>query len=324
MSLGELWMRSGSVEVVVVTRNSAGHIGACVDSIVAGGGEPIVVDNGSTDATLEIVRSRSRDARIVTSGENRGYGAAMNLGFQETKGDCVILSNPDVVFLGDSIRKMAEFVASHPKIGLTGPQQMFPDRSWQRSYGDLPGIWPGIKDAVGLTTLHNIVRRVFWPRRIDRRPKEVPYVDGAVLAVRRDAFLGVNGFDQEFFLSADECDMCVRLRKAGWDVVFFPEAQVIHVRGADTTKRDPSDRFVRYHVGSQHLLASRNLPPWQVRFYMWLEKIQFQRLVLTYAVLRTFLSEPRASRATEKIRWFRVYSEVLGECIQTGSVVLPK
>src|SRR5579864_5941552 len=100
------------VEVVVVTRNSAGHIGACIESIVAGGGLPIIVDNGSTDDTLEIVRSRSREARIVTTGENRGYGTAMNRGFQETGGDCVILSNPDVVFLGDSIRRLVEFVAS--------------------------------------------------------------------------------------------------------------------------------------------------------------------------------------------------------------------
>src|SRR6266478_968038 len=154
------------VEVVVVTRNSAEHIGACVESIVAAGALPIIVDNASTDQTLEIVRSRCPEAKIIATGENLGYGKAMNLGFKETRGDFVILSNPDVVFLDDAIRKMAEFLEKNPKVGITGPQQMFPDRSWQRSYGDLPGIWPGIKDAAGITTLHNSVRRLLWPRKV--------------------------------------------------------------------------------------------------------------------------------------------------------------
>lgn len=294
-----------------MTWNSTTHIGACVDSIVAGGGLPIVVDNGSTDDTLEIVRARSREARIVAAGENSGYGKAMNLGFQETKGQCVILSNPDVVFLEDSIRQMAEFIANNPRIGITGPQQMFPNRSWQRSYGDLPGIWSGVKDALGITALHNGVRRVFWPRRIDRKPKEVPYLDGAVLAVRREAFLGTNGFDKQFFLSSDECDLCVRLRKAGWDVVFFPEAQVIHVRGGDTTKRDTSDRFVRYHVASQSLLASRYLPPWKARAYARLQVVHYGGLEWAYRFYRRF---SRADgKVSYKIQLLEHYSRIWRE-----------
>lgn len=316
-------MRSEFIEVVVVTRNSAGHIGACVDSIVAGGGLPIIVDNGSIDDTLEIVRSRSREARIIATGENPGYGMAMNRGFQETKGECVILSNPDVVFLRDSIRQMTEFLAKNPRVGITGPQQMFPNRSWQRSYGDLPGIWSGVKDAVGITTLHNGARRFCWPRRMDRKPKEVPYVDGAVLAVRRQAYLRAGGFDKDFFLSADDGDLCARLKKAGWGVVFFPEAQVIHIRGGDTTKKDTSDRYVRFHVASHFLLASKHLPVWQARLFMWLERMQFRRLALTYRILRVLLWGPSVSRAEENIRMFEVYSKVIEEHLRSGSVAFP-
>ena len=279
-------MQSKLVEVVIVTRNSAGHIGPCVDSVVAARALPIVVDNGSMDNTLEIVRSRCPEAKIIATGENQGYGAAMNLGFKETMGDFVILSNPDVVLLGDSIPRMVEFLEKNPSIGVTGPQQMFPNRSWQRSYGDLPGIWTGLKDAVGITTLHNQLRRIFWPRRIDRRPKEVPYVDGGVLAVRREAFLGANGFDDAFFLSADDSDLCARLRKAGWGVVFFPEAEVIHIRGADTTKTDAWEQFVRFQVTSQYLLASKHLPEWKVRAYARLQVAHFRRLWVTYRLLR--------------------------------------
>src|SRR5215470_13335829 len=187
--------QSDHIEVVIVTHNSARHIGPCVGSIVAAGALAVIVDNRSTDDTLEIVRSRCPGAKIIATGENLGCGRALNVGFKETSGDFVILSNPDVVFLDNSISLMTEFLRKNRKVGVTGPQQMFPDRSWQRSYGDLPGIWSGIKDTVGITTLRNRARRILWPWRIDRKPKEVPYVDGAVLAVRREAFLEIGGFD---------------------------------------------------------------------------------------------------------------------------------
>jgi N-acetylglucosaminyl-diphospho-decaprenol L-rhamnosyltransferase len=281
--------REDQIEVVVVTHNSARHIGPCVESIVAAGASPIIVDNGSTDDTLKIVCSLYPKVKIVATGENLGYGKAMNLGFKETKGSFVVLSNPDVVFLDDSIRQMVEFLEKQPSVGITAPQQMFPNRSWQRSYGDLPGIWSGIKDAIGITTLNNRLRGIAWPLRIDRRPKEVPYVDGAVLTVRRCAFLELNGFDEDFFFYADESDLCARLKRAGWKVVFYPEARVIHVRGADSAKKDASDRFVQYYVTSQYLLASRMLPPWKAKAYARLQIVHYRRLAWSYRILSRFL-----------------------------------
>ena len=311
-------MQSGSVEVVVVTWNSAGHIGPCVESIVAAGALPIIVDNGSMDDTLEVVRSRCPEAKIIATGENLGYGRAMNLGFKETTGDFVILCNPDVVFQSDSISQMVVFLKKNPRIGVTGPQQMFPDRSWQRSYGDLPGIWSGFKDAVGITTLHNAVRRVLWPRRLDRSPKKVPYLDGAVLAVRREAFLRVNGFDEDFFLYAEECDLCARLRQAGWGVVFFPFAEVIHVRGATSTKVDRSERLVRYHVASQYLLALKHLPPWKTKAYARLQTAHYGRLAWSYRILNRLRQSD--GRFSDKVRFLGQYSRIWGEQANASAI----
>lgn len=304
-------MQTDSVEVVVVTHNSAGHIGPCVESIVAAGACPIIVDNGSTDDTLEIVRSRCPEAKIIAASENLGYGKAMNLGFRETNGDLVILSNPDVVFLNGSIRQLVGFLEKNPRVGVAGPQLVFPNRSWQRSYGDLPGIWAGIKDAVGITTLHNAVRRALWPWGRNRRPKRVPYVDGAVLAVRRRAFLEMGGFDENFYFYSDESDLCARLKRSGWGVVFFPEAQAVHIRGADSAKVDRSDRFVRYMVKSQSLLACKHLPPWKARIYTKLQVCHFARLGLMYRLLQWFRVEK--STSAYKIWLFDAYARIWKE-----------
>jgi GT2 family glycosyltransferase len=316
-------MQSELVEVVVVTYNSARHIRACIESIAASGAIPVVVDNGSTDGTLDIVRSGSHDAQIIATGENLGYGKAMNLGFKETRGRFVILSNPDVVFLDGSIRRMLEFLENEPRIGVCGPQQIFPDGSWQRSYGNLPGIWAGIKDAVGITTLHNVMRRILWPRKVDRKPKQVPYLDGGILIARREAFEYVEGFDEEFFFYGEESDLCARLRKAKWGVVFYPLTQVIHARGGSSIQVDSSDAYVRHMVNSQRRLAGKYLAPWQARFYMWLQRIHFKRLALTYGLLRVVLKEPKASQARAKVQVFHSYLRVLQEHMAASSVASP-
>jgi N-acetylglucosaminyl-diphospho-decaprenol L-rhamnosyltransferase len=305
------------IEVVVVTHNSARHIGPCVDSICAAGAKPIVVDNGSTDDTSKIVKSKSAGtAWFMPTGENLGYGRAMNIGFRQTTGEFVILSNPDVVFLGDSIPYMAEFLRTNPQVGILGVQEVFPDGSWQRSYGDLPGIWCGIKDAVGITTLHNQIRRALWPRKLDRKPKEVGYPDGAVLAVRREAFVQADGFEEEFYFYSDESDLSARMQKMGWKIMFSPESQVMHIRGADSAKRDRSERYLRYMAMSQHLLAATHLPRWKARLYSRLQICHFVRLGLIYRIRQWFGGD---LAEIEYKRWmFSTYTRIWKELCRTG------
>lgn len=312
-------MESAPIEVVIVTRNSAEHIGPCMDSLEAAEVGLVVVDNGSTDGTLEIVRSKNLRTRIITTGENLGYGRAMNLGFKETSAEFVILSNPDVVFLENSILQLVEFLKADGKIGVTGPQQLFPDRTWQRSYGDLPGLWSGFKDAIGITTLRNSVRRELWPLQVDRTPKEVPYLDGAVLAVRRRAFLDVGGFDEAFFFYSEEADLCAQVKSANWKIVFYPAAKVVHVRGASSAAVDRSDRFIRNLVEGQSLLAAKTLPPWQRRAFARLQVCQFIRLGLMYRLLN-FFGWAQSSIA-HKIAMFDDYKRIWKEILRSPTAI---
>lgn len=309
---------SRGVEVVIVTRNSADYIGACIQSVLVCGAFPVVVDNGSTDNTVEIVRSVCPDALIVQTGQNLGYGKAMNLGFQKTTGEFVVLSNADVVFLKDSIGSLTEYLEKNSKVAVAGPQQVYPDGTWQRSYGNLPGVWPGVKDAIGITTLQNTIRRVLWPRQVDRKPKRVPYLDGAVLAVRRASFLEAAGFDEAFFFYSEESDLCSRLANFGHDVVFLPSARVVHLRGAASRSPDRSDRFVQYMVNSQYLLACKHLPPWKTRMYGRLQVCQFVRLRVIHSLLNK-LGHASAAESY-KIWMFGAYVRIWRETLAGGNL----
>ena len=269
------------VETLVVTHNSANHIVPCLDSLLGNGAAPIVVDTNSTDSTIQLVSERSPDVKLIQAGDNVGYGKALNVGFGHTTGKYVLLSNSDVVYMPSSVGRMVEFLENNSAVGLVGPQLVFPDGRWQWSYGDLPGIWSGLKDAIGVNTLGNACRYWLWPRKIDRKPRDVPYVVGAVLLVRRKAFEAIRGFDESFFPGSDDCDLCVRMQQSGWRTVFCPHAEVVHIRGGDFA-HVPAAAHLRRLVETQIKLARKYLPAWQARLYFWLEQVQFRRLSLTY------------------------------------------
>jgi N-acetylglucosaminyl-diphospho-decaprenol L-rhamnosyltransferase len=310
------------IETLVVTHNSAGHIVACLDSLRANQAAPIVLDTGSTDSTFQLVSERCPDVKLIQVGENVGYGRALNLGFGQMVGDYVLLSNSDVVYLPSSVARMVAFLEKNSDVGLVGPQQVFPDGSWQWSYGDLPGVMPGLKDAIGVTTLRNACRYWLWPHKLDRKPRDVPYVVGAVLLVRRKAFELVGGFDESFFPGSDDCDLCARMQKSGWRTVFLPEAQVIHIRGGDFT-HIPASEHLSGMVETQIRLARKYLPAWQANLYFWLEQMQFQRLAFTYQAVRVLLPHYMTALVQNKGAAARVLAGIWRDkrqqAISTGS-----
>jgi len=275
------------VAIILVTHNSAGFIGPCLSSVVPSGADVVVVDNGSLDETREIIRQYPK-VQLIETGTNFGYGKAINLGAAQAQSGhkYLILSNTDVVYREDTVSTMISFLESHPDIGITAPRQISPHGGWQRSYGDIPGMWTGVKDVLGISSAIRWYRRICWPRRVDSRPKEVGYVFGAVLALRREAYQQAKGFDEDFYFYGDESDLCIRLRKMGWKVVFCPFTEVIHYGGGDSTRLDQSDKFYRYLTKSHAMLAKKHLPLWQARAYVWLEKLYFQRLALGFRLVK--------------------------------------
>ena len=224
------------VSVVVVTYNALPWIERCLESVRAY--ETIVVDHGSTDGTLELVRRRFPQVRLIEEG-NTGLGAGSNTGMRVASGDYFLLLNSDAWAVGDAVERLVAFAEEHPEAAVVGPKLLNPDGSLQRSVRGFPTLWR-------LTTEYFFLRKLapgsralnaFYASRFPHdEVREAEFLMGACLLVRREAADTVGLFDEDFFMFSEETDWCYRFRQAGWKVLFFPGAEIVHVGGATTSQ----------------------------------------------------------------------------------------
>ena len=224
------------VSIVVVTYNALPWIERCLESVRAY--ETIVVDHGSTDGTLELVRRRFPQARLIEEG-NTGLGAGSNTGMRVASGDYFLLLNSDAWAVGDAVEQLAAFAESHPEAAVVGPKLLNPDGSLQRSVRGFPTIWRLATEYFFLRKLAPGTRALnaFYAARFPHdEVREAEFLMGACLLVRREAADTVGLFDEDFFMFSEETDWCYRFRQAGWNVLFFPGAEFVHVGGATTSQ----------------------------------------------------------------------------------------
>ncbi len=227
--------------VAIVSFNTREHLDTCLASV--GPEAPmqtIVVDNGSSDGSIELVRSRYPRVVLDVAPANRGYGAAANRAIARCGAPYVFLLNSDTVLAPGTLAALAAYLDAHPRAAIVGPRLRNPDGSLQVSCYPFLGTFQSFLEK---TALAPVLARV--PVLRDRyllvhsthdRPRVVPWVLGAALAIRRSAFEAVAGFDESFFLYAEEVDLTYRLKAAGWEVHFAPVADVVHAGGASTRR----------------------------------------------------------------------------------------
>jgi N-acetylglucosaminyl-diphospho-decaprenol L-rhamnosyltransferase len=235
------------VSVVVVTYNSMPELERCLESV--SGYEVVVVDHGSTDGSAELVRERFPHVRLIEQ-ENRGFGAGMNAGMRVAGGRYFLLLNADAWVLGDGVEKLRAFADEHPEAAVVGPRLLNPDGSLQPSVRGFPTLWRLATEYFFLRKLAPRSRLFngFYGAGFDHRSvREAEWLGAACLLVRREAVDDVGFFDEDFFLFSEEVDWCCRFREAGWKVLFFPGAEVMHVF---TASYNPSlfNELVRGHL----------------------------------------------------------------------------
>lgn len=242
---------------VVVNHNTRQDLLACLDTLAtAGADEIVVVDSGSSDGSAAAVRDHYPAARVLELA-NVGFGRAANAGVAACSAEALIVANADTRFPEGSLRQMADYLAAHPHVGALGPLIRFPDGRLQWSARAFPSIGQAIGHAVlGLWRPNNRWTRAYrltdWDHQSER---EVDWVSGACLALRRDAFAEVGGFDPSYFMFVEDVDLCARLWEADWSVVFSPVAEVTHAVGASVGARP--FRMIVEHARSLGVFFSR-------------------------------------------------------------------
>ena len=195
--------------------------------------EIIVVDNASSDGSVEMVRAEFPHVRLMANQANRGYTGGNNDGIAAATGRYVMILNPDTRVLDDALAAMVAYADAHSDVGVVGPQLLNPDGSVQSSRRRFPTLMTGLFESTWLEPLapRDVLRRYYVLDQPDGAIQEVDWLFGACFLVRREVIQQVGTLDEDFFMYSEEMDWCRRIRQAGWKVVYLPEAQVIHYGG---------------------------------------------------------------------------------------------
>jgi GT2 family glycosyltransferase len=247
------------VSVVVVTYNALPWIERCLESVRAH--ETIVVDHGSSDGTVDLVRERFPQARLIQQ-ENKGLGGGSNAGMRMASGDYFLLLNSDAWAVDDGVERLAAFADERPEAAVFGPRLLNPDGSLQRSVRGFPTLWRLATEYLFLRKLaprSRALNAFYGAGFAHDEVREAEFLLGACLLVRREAADTVGLFDEDFFMFSEETDWCYRFRQAGWKVLFTPDAEFVHVGGA-TTRQNWGPMFREQVRGHLRFLAKHRGP----------------------------------------------------------------
>jgi len=234
-----------TLSIIIPSYNTKGLLKDCLESIYRETKnikfEVIVIDNGSKDGSVEMVKKNFSEVKLLTLLKNIGYGKANNLGVKKAKGEWLLFLNSDTVIKNKAIDKVFKKITNH-KSQITnliiGCKLLNPDGSIQPSAGYFPTLGRVLATMFFLDDLpilneltkpYQQSRRTFYQKR-----QEVDWVTGAFLLIKKGLFCELGGFDESFFMYAEEVDMCFRAKQKGARVFYTPLAEVIHLKGASS------------------------------------------------------------------------------------------
>lgn len=235
------------LSVVVVSWNTKALLRRCLASVgrfLSGvPHEVLVVDNASHDRSAEMVAEEFPHARLFRNSENLGFGAANNQAMAEARAEFFLLLNSDAELLDDGMARLLQRIRARPEVGVAGLRILRPDGRVQASARRFPslrrlciaGFW--LNRVLPQTVVEDLLLAHYWDHGAER---EVDWVIGACMLVRREIFRETSGFDPAMFLYGEEVEWCRRIRERGWKVLFSPVGSVLHLehQSADQLLRE--------------------------------------------------------------------------------------
>lgn len=263
------------VSIVIVNWNARDVLRGCLKSIYGQTEgiefEVIVVDNASSDASAAMVAEEFPQATVIRNSENRGFAAANNQGIAIAKGRYVLLLNPDTVVLDGAIHQSVRFAEQNPSAAVIGVRIERPDGTLCR---DCFRYASTLNLAISTFGMHRLFpnSRLWGRERYSwwdyQSVREVEVVAGCFMLVSKAAIDRVGGLDESYFMYGEEMDWCWRFRNGGWQVLYYPEARIVHYGGVSAAQNPVAMsvhsqrsllRFIRKRQGRMGCLAARGL-----------------------------------------------------------------
>jgi GT2 family glycosyltransferase/lipopolysaccharide/colanic/teichoic acid biosynthesis glycosyltransferase len=242
------------VSVIIVSYNVKEFLQQCIFSVKNAVNslehEIIVIDNNSVDGTTEIIRYKFPEIILIENNTNRGFAAACNQGLSISKGDFILLLNPDTMIQEDTIQTMINFFESVPDAGAAGCKILNADGTLQlacrRSF---PTPMVALPKLLGFSRLFPRVK-IFGKYNLTyedpNKVIEVDAVSGSFLFLRREIYTRIEGLDESFFMYGEDLDYCYRIKQAGWKIYYVPHTKIIHYKG-ESAKIASFDNFIIFY-----------------------------------------------------------------------------
>jgi len=241
--------------------------------------EIIVIDNASSDGSAAMVANEFPAVQLIANTENRGFSGGNNQGIAVAQGRYIFFVNPDTVIIEDALAKLVRYLTAHPQVGVVGPQLRYGDGSQQSSRRRFPTFttalfestplawhWPGNPWARWYRMEDGQTFEVSQTSKVSRwylmedgqtfeasetskvsPGEEVDWLVGAALMTRRAVLEQVGGFDEGYFMYSEELDWCRRVKAAGWQIVYLPDAQIVHYEGK-SSEQVVAARHIRFQT----------------------------------------------------------------------------
>ena len=260
------------ITICILSWNAKGYLERCLNSLfhpeeldvqealeragLAGEQEPaeaatldvLVVDNGSIDYSADMVEARFPEARLIRTHRNLGFAGGNNVGYRASAGRYFLLLNSDTVVPRGAITRLVRFADATPEAAFVGPKVVNPDGSLQYSCRRFPNLRAALLRNTPLARFarnSTAVRDYLMTDWCHDTPREVDWLSGCCLLVRREAAEQIGLLDEEYFMYCEDMDWCFRAREAGWQSVYFPAAKLVHEVGKSSDKLPR--RMIAYH-----------------------------------------------------------------------------
>jgi len=273
---------SAVLSVIIVSWNVRDLLQRAITSVYASWGrqsglEIIVVDNASHDDSVAMLQADFPEVIVIANSENRGFPAGNNQGLAAATGNFLLLLNPDTEIVADVLPRMVEYLQAQPDVGMVGPQLLNPDGSVQSSRRRFPTLPVLFLESTWLEKLtpRKLLRSYYAQEQPDDAVQDVDWITGAAMLTRRETVTQVGGMDEGFFMYSEELDWCRRIREAGWRVVYFPEARIVHHEGKSSEQVVPARHIyfqsskVRYTRKYHGTMLAECLRLWLLAQYVW-------------------------------------------------------